>query len=65
MAEIVWTGLALEDLRQVHDYIARDSPQYAETMLTRIRSGMARLAIFPRKTILGLSSQFRNVPFLN
>ena len=47
MAEIAWAGPALEDLRQVHQCIARDSRQYASIVVRRIRGAVARLAEFP------------------
>ena len=47
MAEIAWAGPALEDLRQVHRFIARDSRQYASIVVRRIRAAVARLAEFP------------------
>lgn len=30
MAEIKWSKLALDDLNSIHDYIAKDSPFYAQ-----------------------------------
>ena len=29
MVKIVWTELALEDLRSIHEYICKDSKRYA------------------------------------
>jgi len=29
MVEIIWTPYALEDLQDIYDYIAKDSPAYA------------------------------------
>ena len=48
MAAIAWTGPALEDLHQIHQFIARDSRQYAGIMVRRIRTAVARLGHFPK-----------------
>lgn len=47
MAVIAWAGPALEDLRQIHQFIARDSKQYAGIMVRRIRTAVSRLGNFP------------------
>ena len=49
MAAIVWTGPALEDLRQIYQFIARDSKQYAGIMVRRIRTAVSRLGNFPKR----------------
>ena len=36
MAEIIWSKCALEDLRSIFDFIARDSLQYANKQVDRI-----------------------------
>lgn len=38
MVQINWTKLALSDLQQIHDYIARDSKKYAKLQVIRIKS---------------------------
>ena len=48
MATIAWAGPALEDLRQIHQFIARDSTQYAGIMVRRIRTAVSRLGNFPQ-----------------
>lgn len=48
MATIAWAGPALEDLRQIHQFIARDSTQYAGIMVRRIRTAVSRLDNFPQ-----------------
>ena len=48
MATIAWAGPALEDLRQIHQFIARDSTQYAGIMARRIRTAVSRLGNFPQ-----------------
>jgi plasmid stabilization system protein ParE len=47
VAEIVWSGPAVEDLRQIHEFIGRDSKKYAAIMVLRIRAAVERLAKFP------------------
>jgi addiction module RelE/StbE family toxin len=36
MAKIKWTNLALDDLRDIHDYVAQDSPKYADRLMDKI-----------------------------
>jgi toxin ParE1/3/4 len=36
MAKIKWTNIALEDLRTVYDYVAQDSPKYADRLMDKI-----------------------------
>jgi len=48
VATIAWAGPALEDLRQIHQFIARDSTQYAGIMVRRIRTAVSRLGNFPQ-----------------
>lgn len=36
MAEIFWTELALDDLREIFDFIAKDSPKYASITIDRL-----------------------------
>jgi plasmid stabilization system protein ParE len=48
MVPVVWTGPAAIDLQEVHDYIARDSPRYAQRTVEQIQHDAARLARFPR-----------------
>ncbi len=47
MAEVVWTNPAFEDLRQLHQFIARDSKQYANITVRKIRTAAERLEEFP------------------
>ena len=49
MAAIAWAGPALEDLRQIYLFIARDSRQYAGMMVRRIRTAVSRLGEFPQR----------------
>jgi plasmid stabilization system protein ParE len=36
MAEIIWSNLALDDLRSIHEYVSQDSPVYAEQLIDKI-----------------------------
>ncbi len=46
--QIEWTEPALADLREVYEFIARDSPRYAQRTTERITEAAARLARFPQ-----------------
>jgi len=48
VATIAWANPALEDLRHIHQFIARDSTQYAGIMVRRIRTAVSRLSNFPQ-----------------
>lgn len=65
MAAIAWTGPALEDLRQIHQCIARDSRQYAGIMVRSMRMAASRLGHVPRSGRLVPEfpeSQYRKIP---
>ncbi|MFH1287809.1 MAG: type II toxin-antitoxin system RelE/ParE family toxin [bacterium] len=47
MAEVIWTELALEDLQDIIEYIAKDSFVYAERFGVRVAEAPRRLAQFP------------------
>jgi len=44
---VEWTGPAKQDLKLVHDYIARDSKFYAEKVSLEIIEKSEKLNIFP------------------
>ncbi|MBI2900401.1 MAG: type II toxin-antitoxin system RelE/ParE family toxin [Planctomycetes bacterium] len=48
MAEVVWTGRAREDLREILEYISRDSRAYAQSFALRLHRKVTRLSDFPR-----------------
>lgn len=48
MVSIVWTWRALQDLRELRDYIGRDSLRYAQIEIEKIEAAAGRLARFPR-----------------
>jgi toxin ParE1/3/4 len=43
MAKIVWTDIALIDLKDIFDYISKDSKRYAEIQIKRIKSKTSSL----------------------
>jgi len=45
---ILWTGPAIEDLRDIREYVNRDNPIAAKRLATRILDGVKRLARLPR-----------------
>lgn len=47
MAVVKWTEHARDDLREVFDFIARDSPRAAEALFERILRATERLESFP------------------
>lgn len=48
MVQVVWTESASADLKQVHDFIARDSARYARATVEKITSAAKRLGRFPQ-----------------
>jgi len=47
MAKVIWTEPALADLQEIIEYIANDSPAYAERVGTRVVQAPRRLEHFP------------------
>jgi len=47
MAIVRWTQHALDDLRDIHGFIARDSPRAAESLVDRLLTATERLEPFP------------------
>ena len=46
--KVEWTATARRHLRAIHDYIARDSPFYAQRMVARIIDRSEQIAHFPQ-----------------
>ena len=46
--QIEWTDPALEDLKIIRDYIAKDSPFYARNFIERLFDATTRLEDFPK-----------------
>lgn len=47
MTRIEWTEPAVSDLENIHDYIARDSPEYADAVIERLVLSTDQLISFP------------------
>jgi toxin ParE1/3/4 len=48
MAQISWTSQALDDLQAIGDFIARDTPAFAQVLVDKVFDGVQRLENFPR-----------------
>ena len=48
MAKVIWGDPALDDVRSVIEFVARDSPVYAERLATAILNAPKRLERFPQ-----------------
>jgi toxin ParE1/3/4 len=48
MVQVDWAQPALDDLQEVYEFIARDSPRYAQFTVERITDVAERLAGFPK-----------------
>lgn len=44
---IEWSRNALEDLRQIKDYISRDSKRYAQIQIERLQAAITKAGRFP------------------
>ena len=47
MVQIEWTERSLEDLNEIHDYIAWDSKSYANLFIKKIYNTVQKLKEFP------------------
>ena len=47
MVEIVWTEVAIDDLRSIHDYVSKDSAIYAERLIEKLIARVEQLNQFP------------------
>lgn len=66
MAEVIWSAPALEDLHQIHQFISKDSKQYAAIVVRTLRSAAERLRQFPesgRRVPELLETRYREVIF--
>jgi toxin ParE1/3/4 len=48
MARLVWTEPALNDLKEIAAFIAKDSPTYARRFGNRLREAPKQLKLFPQ-----------------
>ncbi len=47
MVQIKWTKRALNDLWEIYEFVARDSPRYAQIQVEKIQKAVSNLAVFP------------------
>ena len=47
MVKIIWSILAIEELKEIHDYIAKDSKLYAKREISKIKNKVRDLKEFP------------------
>lgn len=47
MVKIVWTELSVFDLKEIFDYISKDSKRYAKNQITRIKTKTSVLKTSP------------------
>ncbi len=47
MVKIIWSDLAIDDLKSIHEYISKDSSRYADEMIKRILKQVDQLENFP------------------
>jgi toxin ParE1/3/4 len=48
MAKVIWTEIALDDLRSIHEYVSKDSVAYADKQVERIVSRVDQLIDFTK-----------------
>jgi toxin ParE1/3/4 len=48
MVKVVWTDLAISDLKSIHAYISRDSKFYADNFIMKIIQRIDQLETFPK-----------------
>jgi toxin ParE1/3/4 len=48
MVKVIWTDLAIADLRSIHEYIAQDSKTYADSFIEKILQRVDQLESFPQ-----------------
>ncbi len=49
MTHLEWTDPAVADLENIHDYLARDSHEYAQSFVERLILSVERLRPFPER----------------
>ena len=59
--EIVWSALARTRLREIRDYVARDKPEAAERLATRIVAVVEALKTHPRLGRVGAEPGIREL----
>ncbi|MDT3738868.1 MAG: type II toxin-antitoxin system RelE/ParE family toxin [Candidatus Kapabacteria bacterium] len=64
MAQIIWSGTALQDLKSIGNFIEQGSEYYAKIFIQRLYNSVKRLELFPesgRKSIDFRSLNLREV----
>ena len=49
MAEVIWSASALSDLRDIYEFIAKDSPYYAEKHIEELSDKAQQLTTSPKR----------------
>ena len=48
MVKLIWTEIAIEDLRSIHEYISKDSKVYADRFIDKLINKVGQLEKFPK-----------------
>ena len=48
MVNVIWTDIAVEDLRLIHEYISKDSKFYADRFIEKLIERVDQLENFPK-----------------
>lgn len=48
MTPLIWTRRAIEDVQSIHQFIAQDSPHYAQLVRQQLIAAVERLPAFPQ-----------------
>lgn len=48
MVKIIWTDLAIEDLKSIHEFITKDSKRYADRYIEKLITRVNQLENFPK-----------------
>ena len=49
MVRLIWSYKALEDIKEIFEYISRDSEFYARNVVKEIRKKVKSIKLFPRR----------------
>ena len=47
MVKVIWTEIAIEDIRLIHEYISKDSKRYADRFIEKIINRVTPFENFP------------------
>ena len=48
VSKVVWSKKAIEDLKDIYEYISKDSPKYGEMQILKIQETVKKLEKFPK-----------------